>query len=144
MSDKTRHIILTIGAEFTILTGLIMAIAAIPSLNGILVMFAEIVVPNLNHELFLATELRLLSAITGGLLSGFGVALFILVRQGLREAPEMSRKIILVSICTWFVIDSTGSVLSGAPLNAVLNLAFLAVFTLPLLRPISLAEPTPA
>lgn len=39
---------------------------------------------------------------------------------------------IMTGITFWFVTDSTASILSGAPVNAVLNIGFLLLFALPL------------
>ena len=51
-----------------------------------------------------------------------------------KREPEISRSIILTSIGTWFVIDSTASVIAGAPLNALLNCSFLFLYFVPLMR----------
>lgn len=37
------------------------------------------------------------------------------------------------SVGTWFVVDSSMSFAAGAPLNALLNVSFLALFCLPVL-----------
>ena len=47
--------------------------------------------------------------------------------------------LILGSVALWFLIDSTGSLAAGAPLNILGNLVFLAMFLWPLRRPIHLA-----
>jgi hypothetical protein len=65
---------------------------------------------------------HLLSAIAGGLMTGWGVTLLALAQgRSLRQA-------VLYGGVAWFVIDSTGSILAGAALNAVFNLGFLALF----------------
>ena len=51
-----------------------------------------------------------------------------------KGGQALAKRVILTSIIAWFVVDSSGSVLSGAPLNAVFNLSFLAIFCIPLWR----------
>ena len=47
--------------------------------------------------------------------------------------PMLGRSLILKSIMTWFLIDSSMSIAAGVPLNVIGNLGFLLVFTLPVL-----------
>ncbi|MEM9277336.1 MAG: hypothetical protein AAGA76_02040 [Pseudomonadota bacterium] len=79
-------------------------------------------------------EARLLWAISGGILAGWGLMMWLLASRLYSKEPELVRTIILTSIGTWFVIDSTGSVLAGAPMNVVYNLGFLFLFVVPLWR----------
>ena len=58
------------------------------------------------------------------------------------DKPAIGGRIILFSILTWFVIDSSGSVVAGAPFNAVLNTSFLLMFTLPVIWPEKFATAT--
>ena len=57
--------------------------------------------------------------------------LLLVSRKLYPKDPELGRSIIIASIVTWFVIDSAGSVLAGAPLNALFNVGFLLIFVLP-------------
>ena len=45
------------------------------------------------------------------------------------------RCIILTGVIVWFVIDSAGSIVAGAPFNAVMNVGFLLMFEIPILWP---------
>jgi hypothetical protein len=81
-----------------------------------------------------APETRLISAIGGGVMAGWGVLLWMLSTQLFPRDPALAAKLIITSIVTWFVIDSTGSMLAGAPLNAAFNVSFLLVFCVPLWR----------
>jgi hypothetical protein len=80
----------------------------------------------------LAGETRLLAAIGGGVLIGWGVMLWQLSGEMFDRAPEAVGRIIRTSVIAWFVVDSTGSFASGAWLNVVANLVFLALFLVPL------------
>ncbi|PSL20621.1 excinuclease ABC subunit A [Shimia abyssi] len=74
----------------------------------------------------------LLGAICGGLLAGFGVVMWRITIDVYAKHPALGARIIKAGIVTWFLIDSTGSVLAGAWFNVVLNSGFLALFMLPL------------
>ena len=81
-----------------------------------------------------AAEARLLWGINAGILAGWGVMLWQVAASLFPKDPALARRIILTGIGTWFVVDGAGSVLAGAPMNAVYNLFFLAIFAVPLLR----------
>ncbi|MBO6675717.1 MAG: hypothetical protein JJ908_11640 [Rhizobiales bacterium] len=80
-------------------------------------------------------EMRFLSAITGGVLFGWGVMIWALRAWVYDVAPEGVRKSVVFSLLGWFVLDSLGSVLSGTTPNAVFNIAFLILLIGPLWRP---------
>ena len=77
---------------------------------------------------------RLVNAILGGAMVGWGAMIWLLVDRFLVQAPRDIKRILLVGLGTWFVVDSAGSIASGGWLNAVLNVGFLAVFLLPLIK----------
>ena len=81
---------------------------------------------------YAATETRLLAAIVGGLTAGIGAAIYLIAQHVYAKDPDLGRKIILTFVLVWFVVDSLGSVLSGAPFNAVLNFSLLILMILPL------------
>lgn len=77
-------------------------------------------------------ESRLLLAIASGVLVGWGAMMWLIATQLYETNPKLARTMILTSMASWFVIDSTGSIISGAPINALFNLGFVALFYLPL------------
>ena len=87
---------------------------------------------------YAATETRLLAAITGGLTAGVGAAVWLVTTYVYAFDPAVGRKIIGGFLLVWFVVDGIGSVLSGAPLNAALNVVILLALGIPLL---SIEEP---
>ena len=97
------------------------------------VFLLELVIPQLNGESMSASSIRLLAAISGGVLTGWGLMIWLVASEILANHPILARRLILPSIVTWFIIDSSMSVAAGAPLNAFLNLGFLLMFTLPIL-----------
>lgn len=84
-----------------------------------------------------AAEIRLLWGINSGILSGWGIALWLITTRLYSNEPALTRAIILYSIGTWFIVDGLGSIVAGAPMNAVVNVGFLLLFAIPLWRPTS-------
>ena len=79
-------------------------------------------------------EARLVAAILGGVMTGFGLLFWMLTDALIDDDPKLLRKLILTVLTVWFVIDSAGSVAAGAPLNVIGNIGFLAMYVLPARR----------
>lgn len=124
---------LRFAAGVTMVTGLALALAAIPALNmGVRLLTDLLVWPFDGAETLAAPETRLALAIGGGVMAGWGLMIWQLAGEPLERAPEAVRGIIRASVLGWFVVDSAGSVAAGAALNVLPNLVFLALFLLPL------------
>ena len=78
---------------------------------------------------------RFLSALTGGFLFGWGVMVWCLSSWVYDKAPDAVRKTVLVGVLSWFVLDSAGSIASGNPSNAIINIFVLLIAVGPLWRP---------
>ena len=74
---------------------------------------------------------RLFSAVSGGLLVGIGVMVWLIASELCRVNPALARRLILLGFGSWYVVDSSMSVAAGAPLNVVSNTAFLLIFLVP-------------
>jgi hypothetical protein len=81
------------------------------------------------------STVKLLSALLGGFLLGYGVTIWSLSYLVYDKAPEMVRKAVLIGLCSWFVLDSLGSVAGGHASNAVWNVLVLLSFIGPLWLP---------
>lgn len=81
---------------------------------------------------FDAPTTRFLSALTGGFLLGWGVMIWCLQQWVYDFAPEAVRKTVLVSILSWFFLDSAGSIASGNASNAFFNVIVLLIAIGPL------------
>lgn len=86
-------------------------------------------------QTYAAPETRFLSALTGGFLLGWGVMVWCLSTWVYDLAPEPVRRTVLVSLLSWFVLDSAGSIASGTPSNALFNVIILLAAAGPLWRP---------
>lgn len=124
---------LTIASVATIAFGVFTAASAWPPLAFLIEPMADLILWNSAAD-YTARETRLLAAISGGVLAGWGVMILILSRGLLLEAPRDIGRIILISIVCWFCVDSLASVAATAPLNVLGNLIFLAAFGVPSLR----------
>lgn len=76
--------------------------------------------------------IRLAHAVIGGVLIGWGLAMFYVTKTFLARGESAAWNILALSLGAWFVPDSIYSVVSGYWQNALLNTGFLALFALPL------------
>lgn len=89
-------------------------------------------------------DTRFLSALTGGFLFGWGVTVWCLSAWVYDLAPEAVRRTVLAGVCSWFCLDSAGSLASGNASNVLFNVLVLAVAAGPLWWPVSPASARPA
>jgi hypothetical protein len=80
-------------------------------------------------------DTRFLSALTGGFLLGWGVMIWCLSIWVYDKAPEQVRKTVVTGVLCWFFLDSAGSIASGNPSNALINIFVLLLAVGPLWRP---------
>lgn len=84
------------------------------------------------RQVYADGAMRLLSALTGGFLFGWG-AMILALRQWVYDlAPEPTRRAVLAGLLAWFALDSTGSIAAGVPSNAVINVLVLLLAVGPL------------
>ena len=137
MHLKTRIAWLKTGSAITIGFGVIIAAAAIPALQAPTGLLLDLVYLPLDGAPSTGgSAARLLSAISGGVLIGWGLMMWLLATTLYAKEPQLCRRIILTSIISWFVVDSSMSIAAGAILNAFLNIGFLLVFALPVWKPL--------
>ena len=79
--------------------------------------------------------LRFLSALTGGFLVGWGATIAALRAWVYDQAPEGTRRAVVVGLLCWCVLDSAGSIASGTPWNAFFNLLVLLLAVGPMWTP---------
>ena len=124
---------LRFAAGVTAITGLALALAAIPVLNLPVRLLADLLIWPLDQGQTLGTsETRLVLAIGGGVMVGWGLMIWQLAGEPMQRAPDATRAIIRTSILVWFLVDSLASVAAGVPLNVLGNVVFLALFLVPM------------
>ncbi len=87
------------------------------------------------EQTFSNPETRLMSALTGGFLVGWGVMIWFLSGDVYDASPDAVRKAVVAAALAWFVVDGLGSTTSGNALNVVFNTGFLVVAVGPLCWP---------
>lgn len=132
---------LKIGSAIVIGFGLLTALSSLPAGSVVLRHFLDLAFwPFDGAQTVSGSEIALVTAILGGITTGWGVIFWQVSTRLYPRDPELARSLILSSIGTWFIIDGIGSVAVGAPVNALYNVGFLALFVLPLWRPVRTAE----
>lgn len=82
------------------------------------------------------STVKLVSALLGGFLLGYGVTIWLLSSLVYDKAPEMVRRAVLIGLCSWFFLDSCGSIAGGHASNAAWNILVLLAFVGPLWLPV--------
>jgi hypothetical protein len=124
---------LKLASTVVVGVGLVLALAAHPATASITALLADgIFWPFDGHPTLDAPAPRLLAAISGGVMVGWGVMLWLVATRILPSDPALAATLVRTSLLAWFAVDSTASILAGAPLNVVLNAVFLAAFLVPL------------
>ncbi len=109
------------------------ALATYPATAGVTLFLTDLILWPIDSAQTLASpETRMLCAIIGGVMAGWGLMLWLVATRLYPREPALARTLILTSVGTWFVIDGIGSLLAGAPLNALFNVGFLLIFVIAL------------
>jgi hypothetical protein len=133
MNISTRKTLLQAASIVTAATGLATALAALPATAFPMTLLADVILwPFDGANSLAATETRLLAAIGGGVMAGWGLMMLTLVNRLFLTDPALTKGILMTGVVSWFAIDSSASVLAGAPLNILPNVVFLALFAIPL------------
>lgn len=79
-----------------------------------------------------STEARVLNAVCGGVLAGWGALMYWLAAGPIAAGDQSARRAFLASVLIWFATDSAGSLAAGWPGNVALNVIFLIALVGPL------------
>jgi hypothetical protein len=133
MPDQKTISQLKIASAIVIAFGLSTAIAAWPPLNLPTLWLIDLMfLPFDGQQSLGGYETRILCAVLGGLLVGFGGLQWLVVTKLFAREPVLAGQMLWTSIWSWFVVDGMASVVAGAPFNAVMNVPFLLLFIIPL------------
>ncbi|TMM53610.1 hypothetical protein FEE95_17050 [Maribacter algarum] len=136
MSGKTHKIWLKISSILSMLYAALFFLGSIPKTKGAIEFVLDISSwPFDNVQNYDANTTEFLSAISGGILFGWAILIWLLSSKIYDLAPEQVRKIVLISLLSWFVVDSSGSIFSGNSNNAVTNIFLLIILVGPLWVP---------
>lgn len=128
----TARSVFAVAALSLVPFGLIIALGAHP-LTAVPVALATDLLfwPLDGGQTLVDPQARLYSGISGGLCAGLGLMLWMLARDTAIDSRHLAR-LTVAPVLTWFVIDSVGSTVAGAPLNALVNALFVALLFVPL------------
>ena len=136
MTLSTRIKILNIATALLLLAfAPILALSPLPGFDPVLQAFLSLARLDAVQPQVSEPGARLVTAICGGVLLGFGLLIWQVTSRVYAHDPDAGRAILLPAILGWYVLDSIGSILAGAWFNAVLNTLFAACFLVPLLWP---------
>ncbi|WP_164661280.1 excinuclease ABC subunit A [Tropicibacter sp. Alg240-R139] len=122
------------ASVFCIIIGLAMAMAPFTFLIPALNIFLDLAHLPLDGTQQIDSDTEaLLSAISGGLLCGLGVAVWLITEHFYVRDPALARRVIGTILLAWYIPDSLGSLAAGAWFNVVMNSGFLALFLVPIL-----------
>lgn len=126
---------LKVSAILTVGFGLMFSLGSHDSTDVLVRWFSDFMFLRVGDGPAQLTDVNHLSdAILGGLMVGWAVMVWLMADRLLVRAPKEIKSIITIAMLVWFPIDSIGSIASGAWLNAIANVGFLAMFLVPLRR----------
>ena len=70
--------------------------------------------------------------VLGAVMIGWMLAIMAIVQRPFRRGEPWAWWAVTISVTGWFVIDTSASLLSGFPGNALLNLCFIVAYAMPL------------
>lgn len=121
------------ASVLTIVFGLLIALGSHDATDVFVRWFSDVMFLRVGSGVEELTNTNhLADAILGGIMCGWAALMWLLADQFLVVNPRETKRVIITSMAVWFVIDSTGSIASGAWLNAIANVGFLLMFVLPL------------
>ncbi len=120
-----------ISGGVLVATGVLFALAALPFLHPVAYIFLQVAYwPIHAVPSELTVPVPLLLVITGGLTVGLGGMQWALGTYVAPLSAVAATKTAQIAAWSWFCVDSSGSILVGAPFNVVLNLSFLVLILL--------------
>lgn len=140
MTHSASVTMLRIVSILTLLTGSALVLAlATPLVHGFN-LFVDLAFLPLDSSQSLNSESgALMTAISGGMMSGFAVLVYQVTCHVFSKDAALGRRLLIPALLTWFILDGLGSLAAGAWFNVVMNTGFLLLFLLPLL----LSRPQP-
>ncbi|MGL3605425.1 hypothetical protein ACSV9I_02810 [Rhizobium sp. G187] len=132
MSIDTASIWLKFASVAVILLGALVALASHPALSLPTVWLTDLVFfPFDGAQQIAAEETRLFMAISGGVMVGWGVMMWLIATRLLPADPSLARLLFIEGTLAWYLVDTTGSFLAGGHINMVLNTGLMLMIVYP-------------
>jgi hypothetical protein len=135
MSQDFAQISLKATSLLVVLLGLLVAFGAHPATALPATWLADIVFwPFDGSQPLDAPAARVLAAISGGVMVGWGIMMWLVIDRLLPKEPQLTRMLLVESTLAWYLVDSTGSFMSGATVNVFLNTILMLAIVIPAWR----------
>lgn len=126
-------LILKAACIATIGTGIVSVAASHPAGEGLWSLLFDVLRwPIDSGQGSFSPEARVLNAVCGGVLAGWGSLMYWLVDGPIAQGDRGARRAFATSVLIWFALDSAGSFAAEWPGNVVLNVVFLIALLGPL------------
>ena len=134
MTHDTRVSLLRYASALIIGFGLLFFLSLISPVAALLDLFIDLAfLPYDGAQSAASDSAQLLTAIAGGMLTGWGLMFWLVTTRVYANDPELGKSIMLPAIVIWFLLDGIGSIIVGAWFNVVLNSGFLLSIAVPLI-----------
>ena len=134
MSPKTAANFMRVVVLVSLLSALLFATGAMGDPTGLMNVFLASVIPGSEGVAALATaEAKMGYAIAGGVFAGFMIMILLITIPAIEQNNRDIMRATIYALLIWYVVDSGASIAGGAPMNAVSNAIFLALYLLPLI-----------
>ncbi|MBL4768073.1 MAG: excinuclease ABC subunit A [Rhodobacteraceae bacterium] len=136
MLHDTRVSLLKYASGAIIGFGLLFFLSLVTPLAKLMNLFIDLAfMPYDGAQMANREPAKLLTAISGGMLVGWGLMFWLVTTRIYTKDPALGKSIMLPSILFWFLLDSIGSVIVGAWFNVIMNTGFLISVAAPILWP---------
>lgn len=126
---------LKISAVLTIAFAVMFSFGSHDATDGLVRWFGDLMFWRLGEGPDQLTDINhLADAVLGGVMASWATFVWLLADRFFLRAPREVKSIIMTAMFVWFPIDTIGSIVSGAWLNGIANLGFLAMFVYPISR----------
>lgn len=135
MSTDLAQAWLKASSLLVVLLGLVIALGAHPATALPATWLTDLVFwPFDGIQTLDAPAARVLAAISGGVMVGWGVMLWLVIDRLLPTDPRLARLLVVEATLAWYLVDSTGSFVSGAIVNVLLNTVLMLAIVVPAWR----------
>ncbi|QLF70529.1 excinuclease ABC subunit A [Peteryoungia desertarenae] len=132
MSIHSAISLLKFGSIVVILIGLLVAVGAHPATALPATWLVDLAFLPFDGGQAVGDEAaRLLAAIGGGVMVGWGVVMWRMTTLLVPVDPALARRLFLEGMFAWYAVDSTCSYLAGAYFNIPANTVLLAMIIVP-------------
>lgn len=134
MHPASAALFMRIIAAFSILLSVLFALAVAADPTGLADLFFRYASSGGAGLAGIATaEAKLSTAIAGGIFAGISAVLWLIAAPAIEAGDTKAMRGVMLSLLTWFFVDSGASALGGNAANILPNIAVLLLYIAPML-----------